>query len=111
MAGGLAETPEPGAFRAPLPHRHEPCLLCDFTRPLCDFTRLSHEVIRSRSEPFTRVCTENVRHCICFTFCEIQSNPAGHEDGNEPSHEGGEPRAVVTLIESGPRDSSLLSPT
>ena len=57
-----------------------------FRSPLCDFARLSCEVIRSRSPPFTLVSTENVWHFNCSTTRNAQVPPARPEDANEPSH-------------------------
>ena len=60
----------PWSKPAPAPSRILPPLR--FRSPLCDFARLSHEVIRSRSTPFTLVSTENVWHFNCSTARNAQ---------------------------------------
>src|SRR5207253_9391193 len=74
----------PWSKPAPAPSRILPSLR--FRSPLCDFARLSHDVIRSRSPPFTLVSTENVWHFNCSTTRNAQVPPARPEDANEPSH-------------------------
>ena len=58
-----------------------------FRSPLCDFARLSCEVIRSRSPPFTLVSTENVWHFICGHNPQRPS-PPGEARRRERAAEG-----------------------
>jgi len=87
----------PWSKPAPAPSRILPPLR--FRSPLCDFARLSHDVIRSLSPPFTLVSTENVWHFICGHSPQRPSPPARPEDANEPSYKGGDSPAIVSATE------------